>query len=189
MCSTSPERSYRSEHMSVCLCVCVSRPSVSPWSRPCPRSPRRRVPESRSASCGSGRPAGQFLERRFLGSCKLQVLFDFVASKGFPWDEFKLLTTFPRRNVSCSPYCALTPSPWARPEPRSECKMSARFVSVVHISVHLLATQQTIGQRGLEPHHYHPLRRNVQHCNYCHFNIFCDRISLGSSPLGAYFSW
>ncbi|RXN00921.1 FAS-associated factor 1, partial [Acipenser ruthenus] len=45
-------------------------------------------------------PSGEFLERRFLGSCKLQVLFDFVASKGFPWEEFKLLTTFPRRNVT-----------------------------------------------------------------------------------------
>lgn len=45
-------------------------------------------------------PSGEFLERRFLGTCKLQVLFDFVASKGYPSDEFKLLTTFPRRNVS-----------------------------------------------------------------------------------------
>ncbi len=45
-------------------------------------------------------PSGEFLERQFLGSCKLQVLFDFVASKGYPSDEFKLLTTFPRRNVS-----------------------------------------------------------------------------------------
>ncbi|XP_041134083.1 FAS-associated factor 1-like isoform X2 [Polyodon spathula] len=45
-------------------------------------------------------PSGEFLERRFLGSCKLQVLFDFVASKGFPREEFKLLTTFPRRNVT-----------------------------------------------------------------------------------------
>ncbi|XP_028301240.1 FAS-associated factor 1 [Gouania willdenowi] len=45
-------------------------------------------------------PSGEFLERRFLGSCKLQVLFDFVASKGFPFEEFKLLTTFPRRNIT-----------------------------------------------------------------------------------------
>ncbi|KAJ8408445.1 hypothetical protein AAFF_G00258590 [Aldrovandia affinis] len=45
-------------------------------------------------------PSGEFLERRFLGTCKLQVLFDFVASKGYPWDEFKLLTTFPRRNIT-----------------------------------------------------------------------------------------
>uniref|UniRef100_A0A8C2BSP4 Fas (TNFRSF6) associated factor 1 n=1 Tax=Cyprinus carpio TaxID=7962 RepID=A0A8C2BSP4_CYPCA len=49
-------------------------------------------------------PSGEFLERRFLGSCKLQVLFDFVASKGYPSDEFKLLTTFPRRNVSSHVY-------------------------------------------------------------------------------------
>lgn len=45
-------------------------------------------------------PSGEFLERRFLGTCKLQVLFDFVASKGYPSDEFKLLTTFPRRNIT-----------------------------------------------------------------------------------------
>lgn len=45
-------------------------------------------------------PSGKFLERRFLGSCKLQVLFDFVASRGYPSDEFKLLTTFPRRNIT-----------------------------------------------------------------------------------------
>uniref|UniRef100_A0A6Q2ZBX0 UBX domain-containing protein n=1 Tax=Esox lucius TaxID=8010 RepID=A0A6Q2ZBX0_ESOLU len=45
-------------------------------------------------------PSGEFLVRRFLGSTKLQVLFDFVASKGYPLDDFKLLTTFPRRNVS-----------------------------------------------------------------------------------------
>ncbi|KAA8589646.1 hypothetical protein FQN60_013011 [Etheostoma spectabile] len=43
-------------------------------------------------------PSGEFLERRFHVSCKLQVLFDFVASKGYPFEEFKLLTTFPRRN-------------------------------------------------------------------------------------------
>ncbi|KAM7388253.1 hypothetical protein PAMP_024443 [Pampus punctatissimus] len=45
-------------------------------------------------------PSGEFLERRFLGICKLHVLFDFVASKGYPFDEFKLLTTFPRRNIT-----------------------------------------------------------------------------------------
>lgn len=45
-------------------------------------------------------PSGEFLERRFLATNKLQIVFDFVASKGFPWDEFKLLSTFPRRDVS-----------------------------------------------------------------------------------------
>ncbi|KAL4667231.1 hypothetical protein H8959_005920, partial [Pygathrix nigripes] len=43
-------------------------------------------------------PSGEFLERRFLASSKLQIVFDFVASKGFPWDEYKLLSTFPRRD-------------------------------------------------------------------------------------------
>ncbi|XP_069498321.1 FAS-associated factor 1 [Ambystoma mexicanum] len=45
-------------------------------------------------------PSGEYFERRFLGSSKLQVVFDFVASKGYPSDEFKLLSTFPRRDVS-----------------------------------------------------------------------------------------
>ncbi|KAL2772558.1 FAS-associated factor 1 [Daubentonia madagascariensis] len=45
-------------------------------------------------------PSGEFLERRFLASNKLQIVFDFVASKGFPWDEFKLLSTFPRRDIT-----------------------------------------------------------------------------------------
>ncbi|XP_070949254.1 FAS-associated factor 1 isoform X2 [Macaca nemestrina] len=45
-------------------------------------------------------PSGEFLERRFLASSKLQIVFDFVASKGFPWDEYKLLSTFPRRDVT-----------------------------------------------------------------------------------------
>lgn len=45
-------------------------------------------------------PSGEFLVRRFLSTCKLQVLFDFVASKGYPSEEYKLLTTFPRRNVT-----------------------------------------------------------------------------------------
>uniref|UniRef100_A0A8C3HB13 Fas associated factor 1 n=1 Tax=Chrysemys picta bellii TaxID=8478 RepID=A0A8C3HB13_CHRPI len=45
-------------------------------------------------------PSGEFFERRFLASSKLQVVFDFVASKGYPWGEFKLLGTFPRRDVT-----------------------------------------------------------------------------------------
>ncbi|XP_063283871.1 FAS-associated factor 1 isoform X1 [Pelobates fuscus] len=45
-------------------------------------------------------PSGEFLERRFLGSNPLQVVLDFVASKGYPCHEFKLLSTFPRRDIS-----------------------------------------------------------------------------------------
>ncbi|KAK2519797.1 Faf1 [Columba guinea] len=49
-------------------------------------------------------PSGEFFERRFLASSKLQVVFDFVASKGYPWEEYKLLGTFPRRDrvTKCS---------------------------------------------------------------------------------------
>uniref|UniRef100_A0A3Q3JTW7 UBX domain-containing protein n=1 Tax=Monopterus albus TaxID=43700 RepID=A0A3Q3JTW7_MONAL len=57
-------------------------------------------------------PSGEFLERRFLGSCKLQVLFDFVASKGYPFEEFKILTTFPRRNQPLYP----SPSAFSVPQ-------------------------------------------------------------------------
>ncbi|XP_064415862.1 FAS-associated factor 1 [Latimeria chalumnae] len=45
-------------------------------------------------------PSGEFFERRFLARTKLQVVFDFVASKGFPWEEYKLLSTFPKRDVT-----------------------------------------------------------------------------------------
>ncbi|KAM5148658.1 FAS-associated factor 1 [Mantella aurantiaca] len=45
-------------------------------------------------------PSGKFIERRFLSSSPLQVLFNFVASKGFPCHEYKLLSTFPRRDIT-----------------------------------------------------------------------------------------
>lgn len=45
-------------------------------------------------------PSGEFIERRFLSSSPLQVLLTFVASKGFPCHDYKLLSTFPRRDVS-----------------------------------------------------------------------------------------
>ncbi|XP_044156751.1 FAS-associated factor 1 isoform X1 [Bufo gargarizans] len=45
-------------------------------------------------------PRGEFIERRFLSSNPLQVVFNFVASKGFPGHEYKLLSTFPRRDIT-----------------------------------------------------------------------------------------
>ncbi|KAM3915405.1 FAS-associated factor 1 [Leptodactylus fuscus] len=45
-------------------------------------------------------PSGEFIERRFLSSNPLQVVFNFVASKGFPCQEYKLLSTFPRRDIT-----------------------------------------------------------------------------------------
>jgi hypothetical protein len=45
-------------------------------------------------------PGGDNLVRRFLAQHSLQILLNFVASKGFPSSEYKLLTTFPRKDVS-----------------------------------------------------------------------------------------
>ncbi|XP_061414184.1 FAS-associated factor 1 [Lethenteron reissneri] len=45
-------------------------------------------------------PQGEFLERRFLVSQPLRALITFVASRGFAQRDFKLLTTFPRRDLS-----------------------------------------------------------------------------------------
>lgn len=45
-------------------------------------------------------PEGTFFERRFTVQSKLSGLLHFVASKGFPIDEYKLISTFPRRDVS-----------------------------------------------------------------------------------------
>jgi hypothetical protein len=46
-----------------------------------------------------------------------------VASKGFPWDEFKLLSTFPRRDVSSLPVSKNAFSSWV-PEKGSYEKLS-----------------------------------------------------------------
>uniref|UniRef100_A0A670IB00 Fas associated factor 1 n=1 Tax=Podarcis muralis TaxID=64176 RepID=A0A670IB00_PODMU len=64
-----------------------------------PPEPKDESPESVS-KLRIRTPSGEFFERRFLANSKLQVVFDFVASKGYPWEEFKLLGTFPRRDVT-----------------------------------------------------------------------------------------
>lgn len=45
-------------------------------------------------------PTGEFFERRFLGTSPLRHLLKYVASKGYPTEEFKLISSFPRRDVS-----------------------------------------------------------------------------------------
>ncbi|XP_064606655.1 FAS-associated factor 1-like [Liolophura sinensis] len=45
-------------------------------------------------------PGGDVLQRRFLATNTLNVLLNFVASKGFHTEDFKLLTTYPRKDVS-----------------------------------------------------------------------------------------
>jgi len=42
----------------------------------------------------------QWLERRFLASDRLGLVFDYLASEGFPIKEFKVLSSWPRRDVS-----------------------------------------------------------------------------------------
>ena len=44
--------------------------------------------------------SGGNLERRFLASDTLAVLLDYLASKGFHPDEYKVLSSWPRRDVS-----------------------------------------------------------------------------------------
>lgn len=45
-------------------------------------------------------PDGEALNRRFRGSESVQVLLHFVAAKGYPADKFRLLTSFPKRDLS-----------------------------------------------------------------------------------------
>ncbi len=42
----------------------------------------------------------QWLERRFLASDSISVVFDFLTVEGFPSDDFKVLSSWPRRDVS-----------------------------------------------------------------------------------------
>lgn len=46
------------------------------------------------------KPTGEFMERRFLAKSKLDTLLKFIASKGFPIDEYKVISSWPRRDVS-----------------------------------------------------------------------------------------
>lgn len=45
-------------------------------------------------------PTGEFLERRFMAADTLQTLINFVTSKGFPLDKFKIIASWPRRDLT-----------------------------------------------------------------------------------------
>ena len=45
-------------------------------------------------------PAGDVLERRFHPDTPLQVLFNYLIVEGYPTEEYKVLSTWPRRDVS-----------------------------------------------------------------------------------------
>lgn len=45
-------------------------------------------------------PSGEIFERRFNANDTLQTLMHFVTSKGFPMDKFKLISSWPRRDLT-----------------------------------------------------------------------------------------
>lgn len=45
-------------------------------------------------------PAGKFLERRFQSDTPLQTLLNFLIVEGYPTEEYKVLCSWPRRDVS-----------------------------------------------------------------------------------------
>ncbi|XP_011867106.1 PREDICTED: FAS-associated factor 1 isoform X2 [Vollenhovia emeryi] len=45
-------------------------------------------------------PAGKFLERKFQSDTPLQTLFNFLIVKGYPTEEYKLLSSWPRRDLT-----------------------------------------------------------------------------------------
>jgi len=70
---------------------------------------RFRVPAASSPTCDQKETASGpssssvkngFLTRRFLASSHLQVVLDFLASEGYPSQEFKVLSSWPRRDLS-----------------------------------------------------------------------------------------
>ena len=47
-------------------------------------------------------PEGKMVNRRFLADEPFQVLLDFILVEGYPVDEYKILSSWPRKDVSCS---------------------------------------------------------------------------------------
>ncbi len=87
-----------------------SPPPPPPPPRPPPVQIASRLPSEPPSSVPHARirfrsvERGQF-ERRFLPGDPLAVLFDFLASEGFPQEEHKVLSSWPRRDVSGSRRC------------------------------------------------------------------------------------
>ena len=45
-------------------------------------------------------PDGAMVQRRFLASLPLQTIISYVGSLGYPSDDYKIITSYPRRDVS-----------------------------------------------------------------------------------------
>jgi len=52
----------------------------------------------------------QWLERRFLATDSISVVFDFLTVEGYPSDEYKVLSSWPRRDVSAFIICPEAPA-------------------------------------------------------------------------------
>lgn len=66
-----------------------------------------RLPREPNEDCGDTvtkirvrLPKGEFIERRFYSKEPLQVLLDFLVVQGYPNNEFKVISSWPRRDVS-----------------------------------------------------------------------------------------
>ncbi|KAJ6642480.1 FAS-associated factor 1 [Pseudolycoriella hygida] len=46
------------------------------------------------------KPTGEFILRRFTVDTKLSILFKFIESQGFPMNEYKVISSFPRRDLT-----------------------------------------------------------------------------------------
>ena len=58
---------------------------------------------------GGAGPGGNQLERRFLASQTLQTVLDYLTIKGYPSSEYKVLSSWPRRDVSKSLFIPCVP--------------------------------------------------------------------------------
>ncbi|KAJ8924534.1 hypothetical protein NQ315_007332 [Exocentrus adspersus] len=45
-------------------------------------------------------PKGEYIERRFQANAPLKVLMDYLVVKGYPTDEFKVISSWPRRDLT-----------------------------------------------------------------------------------------
>jgi len=51
-------------------------------------------------SIADGASGKQSLERRFLASDSLQTVLDYLTIEGFPHEEYKVLSSWPRRDLT-----------------------------------------------------------------------------------------
>ncbi|KYN14165.1 FAS-associated factor 1 [Trachymyrmex cornetzi] len=63
-------------------------------------------------------PAGKFLERKFQSDTPLQTLFNFLIVEGYPTEEYKLLSSWPRRDEKQSPKYEIFTQPRQFYQPR-----------------------------------------------------------------------